>query len=175
MPSADGKLTDDDQTKIAAALHDKGIRGTCSLCNSKQSCVLEPQLVWLLELPKGRSSYPNVPIICKNCGHTRLFNIATLASALWTAAPCLRWLEATEPPTVEFSEWSRLGEELWRGKPGPLGASDARQFWRYYPAAPRCRLATMSRHRGIARIRRSGFKAVLGTVGVVSENLAMTS
>ena len=78
MPSADGKLTDDDQTKIAAALHEKGVRGTCSQCNAKQSCVLEPQLVWLLELPKGRSPYPNVPIICNNCGHTRLFNVATL-------------------------------------------------------------------------------------------------
>ena len=80
MPDDKAKLTDEEKAQVVTWLESRWAGGlACSVCNSRQWSVADHMIAPLLM--DGKSTilatgpvYPQVMVICTNCGHTLYFN-----------------------------------------------------------------------------------------------------
>lgn len=89
----DGTLSEDQKRKVEAWIHSRAsLIGKCPICASRSWTLIEH----FVDLPiyrggrivvAGGPSYPNVAIVCTNCGNTNLINAVISGILVDEASP----------------------------------------------------------------------------------------
>lgn len=82
MPDAEGRLTPEDKAKVSAhfARHWKG-EVPCPVCKNATSWSTAEHVVQSYRWANNQfaaPTYPFIPVICTNCGHTMFFNAVVI-------------------------------------------------------------------------------------------------
>ena len=100
MPDKDLKLTQEEKKEIADWISKRAPDLRCSVCGQKHFVLADHVIAGFIHsgggLALGGATYPQVMVICTNCGHTIQFN-AVVIGALKPPAPEASKEEAKEP------------------------------------------------------------------------------